>query len=147
MGKNIKNDKRQRNEKAAKAIKDKQSQKKKEQKRIKIIQDIRNKEKQQREEEKQKRIEEENERRQKEKEARKQERKLRKQPKKQDGINKEVKTKEQERKEFIGSIGNFAWYEKRVDAEIAEQKRREEYLKYVYDKYEPKLEEKKYRGR
>lgn len=154
MGKNTKKDKKQRNEEAAKAIKEKQSQKKKEQRKIEIIQAIRKKEKQKREEEKQARRQqerqqrkEEQERKEAERELRRQERKKAKTQPKQRSINNEVKTKEQERKEFISSIGNLAWYKKRVAAEEAEQKRRKAYLKHVYNQYETRSEENKYYGK
>lgn len=42
-------------------------------------------------------------------------------------------------------IVNGKKYEKRVDAEIADQKRKEAYLRYV--DYQPKIEEKVYRSK
>lgn len=50
-----------------------------------------------------------------------------------------VKTKQEERKEFISSLGKVECYGQRVIAECADQKRKETYLKYV--NYEPKLEQ------
>lgn len=117
MGRNMKKDKKQRNEAATKVIKQKQSQKKKEQKRIERIRNIRKNEKQLREE------------------------KTRKEQQNQS----QIQTKKQERIKFIQLIGKAGWYEKRVDAEIADQKRKEAYLRYV--DYQPKLEEKVYRSK
>lgn len=117
MGKSRKKDKRLRNEEAVKLIKDKQSQKKKEQKRIQKMTHIKKSEK-----------------------ARRQEIiKVGQQEEPQ------IQTKKQERAKFIQLIGKAGWYEKRVDAEVADQKRKEAYLKYV--DYTPKLEEKKYCGK
>lgn len=50
-----------------------------------------------------------------------------------------VKTKQEERKEFISSLGKVECYAQRVIAECVDQKRKETYLKYV--NYEPKLEQ------
>lgn len=51
-----------------------------------------------------------------------------------------VKTKQEERKEFLDSINKITKsHNQRIDAEIADKKRKEAYLKYA--QYEPKLEE------
>ncbi len=76
---------------------------------------------------------------QKKNERRKQQRQEKKDKIKEDV---QIKTKEQERKEFIASIGNAQCYEKRVDAQIADKKRQEAYLKYL--QFEPKLDQKYY---
>ncbi len=59
-----------------------------------------------------------------------------------------IKSKREERIEFIASYlenGKTRNHDQRVDAQIADEKRREAYLKHV--NYQPKLEEEYYQGK
>lgn len=113
MGKNSKDDKKARNNEAVKAIKAKQSQKRREQRKLEEIRNVRKKQKQ--------------------------ERMQQKGQSKPDEQKSKIKTKREEREEFISSFGKVECYGQRVIAECADQKRKETYLKYV--NYEPKLEQ------
>lgn len=115
MGKNMKNDKKARNDEAVREIRAKQSQK-----RIEKIRDHRKRKQQemlqQKESEKQNKADEQN--------------------------TSGIKTKQQEREGFVTSLRKVECYAQRVAAECAERKRKETYLKYV--NYEPKLEQDAY---
>lgn len=120
MGKNMKNDKKARNDEAVREIRAKQSQKRRTQKRIEKIRDHRKRKQQemlqQKESEKQNKADEQN--------------------------TSGIKTKQQEREGFVTSLRKVECYAQRVAAECAERKRKETYLKYV--NYEPKLEQDAY---